>query len=179
MNIRVEQFGNENLRTSWMLHIKPVLAEPLGLVSVLLYAILFITDTYYRNALYDDARTYVGGPSSVLGLVVLVVGARSVLRSWRRYIERVEDGSSRHYLVLTDEYMEKGITGVSHWRVNWKALTSFAEDRWAFYPKMPVNAFPIWKADLGGEDRIAEVRSFLAHASAVSAQGGTGEQIRQ
>jgi hypothetical protein len=165
MNLQIEWRKDSSNRRGFVARLRPLFTNRLGWIALGLNATLLISECHYLNALHaDNAATHLLGPASALGLILTYTAVRwahgDVKRRGRaRPIPVTNTGS--FYLTLTDDYLERGIAGLSFQRFQWRMFTGFKENASRFMLNMTTTDIPLEKADLKGAGHVAEIREFL------------------
>jgi hypothetical protein len=142
-----------------------VLIGPLGVNLVLMFFTLLLTESCYRNYYGREKHViYIGGVGSVIGATLLLAAMVRMKKRFSRYSFSCSGESAqggKFYLLVTDEFIEKGIEHSWSQRFYWKLLQGYRENRVGFVIKMGMNDLVIPFYDLGGEENIRALREWL------------------
>jgi hypothetical protein len=146
-----------------------ILLHPLAVNLILMFSVLLVTETSYRNY-YNQAKhvLYWGGIGSVIGAIVLFQAILKTKRRFSRYSHDcsadVEQGG-RFYLLLTDDFIEKGVEHSWSQRFYWQLLQGYTENRVGFVIRMGLNDLTIPFYDLDNQENISSLGEFLKSKS--------------
>ena len=142
-----------------------ILIHPLGLNLILMFLVLLVTESCYRNY-YHQAKNviYIGGVGSVIGTILLLQAMLKIRKMFSKYsldcsTESAQGG--KFYLHVTDDFIEKGVEHLWSQRFYWKLLQGYRENRVGFVIKMGPNDVAIPFYDLDGEKNIGAFREWL------------------
>ncbi|MGD1084385.1 MAG: hypothetical protein ABSA47_06475 [Verrucomicrobiota bacterium] len=164
MNIHIETPIDVKRAKGFSRFFLPILQHRFGVTSILLFLILVVTEDYYLNlAQHEEKETYIFGDiGSGFAVILIALAIGSANRSWNRYYGQWAGGANAHvYLNLTDEYVERGVSGVWHQQLNWRMLESFKEREACFVVQMTIEEIVIKKRELPSDAVADEIRVFL------------------
>ncbi len=161
MNIRLETKVDQS-KQRWANYVQAILKYEFGILSVLLFLILFGVESYWRSLYPGDHALRLGGIGSLIGLGLLICGVYRASAPWLRYRKiwmRVPDRHIR--LTLTDDYMEQEVPGLWQWQYRWCTFSGVTESSSAFVLKSRGNDIEIPKSELKDPKVAGELRAFL------------------
>jgi len=164
MNIRISR-PHEPVKRKWLIALAPFAKTYFGIMCLILFFILVAAESYYRTVLHwskESIVIHIGGFASLIGLILLIPLFVNHHRKgkWLAYI--YERYRSSVYMVLTDEYFEKGLTDIWSVRYNWCLLRGVTETGKSFVLEISNEIVCIEKSDLKAHITEEDFRSHLS-----------------
>jgi hypothetical protein len=133
-----------------------------GIVSIILFLILLVSESCYRTLLNKELHVLcIGGIASFLGFIILLPTLVHGHRKTKKYAQDYERRQASAYTVLTDEYLEKGLIGFWSMRYDWRLLSGYTETKDSFILDAGNEFVIIEKPDLQNQATLEDFRIFL------------------